>query len=103
MVTERAADAESGLIRKQTEDHLRAAPIRPVDYVIVINEVPNQGGTAGYLCILAPGCVFAARGFLFPELPAADSVTTKHCVKYVQTEQEEYNEHYVKRRRCPFL
>ena len=38
MVTERAADAESGLIRKQTEDHLRAAPIRPVDHVIIINE-----------------------------------------------------------------
>ena len=38
MVTERAAYAESGLIRKQTEDHLRAAPIRPVDYVIILIE-----------------------------------------------------------------
>ena len=79
MVTERAAYAESGLIRKQTEDHLRAAPIRPVDYVIVVNEVPNQGGTAGYY-VYSPLAVFS-RGLFVSDTAAGRPIQAEALCK----------------------
>ena len=62
MVTERAAYAESSLILKAAEDHLRAAPIRPVDNVIVIIKFQIRVEPRD-ICILAPGCFFGSQGF----------------------------------------